>query len=53
MDITDPDALLRLLDLKGRFELRVFETRGTSFPRRLTSSAIVAERESPTSAAPT
>lgn len=31
MDVTDPDALLRLLDLEGRFELRVFETRGTSF----------------------
>ena len=31
MDVTDPDALLRLLDLEGRFELRVFEARGTSF----------------------
>jgi superfamily II DNA or RNA helicase/diadenosine tetraphosphate (Ap4A) HIT family hydrolase len=31
LDVTDPDALLRLLDLKGRIELRVFETKGTSF----------------------
>lgn len=31
MDVTDPDALLRLLDLEGRFKLRVFETRATSF----------------------
>ena len=31
MDVTEPDALLRLLDLEGRFELRVFEARGTSF----------------------
>lgn len=31
MDVTDPDALLRLLDLEGRFELRAFEARGTSF----------------------
>lgn len=31
MDVTDPDALLRLLDLEGWFELRVFETHETSF----------------------
>jgi superfamily II DNA or RNA helicase/HKD family nuclease len=31
MDITDPDALLRLLDLEGQIELRVFETKETSF----------------------
>jgi superfamily II DNA or RNA helicase/diadenosine tetraphosphate (Ap4A) HIT family hydrolase len=31
LDVTDPDALLRLLDLEGRIELRVFEARGTSF----------------------
>jgi superfamily II DNA or RNA helicase/diadenosine tetraphosphate (Ap4A) HIT family hydrolase len=31
MDVTDPNALLRLLDLEGRFELRVFETREMSF----------------------
>lgn len=31
MDVTDPDALLRLLDLDGRFELRVFKARSTSF----------------------
>lgn len=35
-DITDPDALLRLLDLRelelpGQLELRVFETRGAAF----------------------
>jgi superfamily II DNA or RNA helicase/diadenosine tetraphosphate (Ap4A) HIT family hydrolase len=31
LDVTDPDALLRLLDLEGQIELRVFETKGTSF----------------------
>ena len=31
LDVTDPDALLRFLDLEGRFELRVFEARKTSF----------------------
>lgn len=31
MDVTDPDALLRLLDLVGNFELRVFEARETGF----------------------
>jgi superfamily II DNA or RNA helicase/HKD family nuclease/diadenosine tetraphosphate (Ap4A) HIT family hydrolase len=31
MDVTDPDALLRLLDLEGQIELRVFETTQTSF----------------------
>jgi len=31
LDVTDPDALLRLLDLRGNFQLRVYETEGTSF----------------------
>ncbi len=31
LDITDPQALLRLLDLDGDSEVRVFETRNTSF----------------------
>jgi superfamily II DNA or RNA helicase/diadenosine tetraphosphate (Ap4A) HIT family hydrolase len=31
MDVTDPDALIRLLDLEGRIYLRVFESRRTSF----------------------
>ncbi len=31
LDITDPQALLGLLDLDGNAELRVFETRGISF----------------------
>lgn len=31
LDITDPQALLELLDLQGRIELRVFQTRGVSF----------------------
>ena len=31
MDVTDPDALLGLLDLEGRIELRVFESKETSF----------------------
>ena len=31
LDITDPQALLELLDLEGNLELRVFQTRGVSF----------------------
>jgi len=31
LDATDPDALLRLLDLRGDVACRVFETRGQSF----------------------
>ncbi len=31
LDVTDPDALARLLDLSGEVDLRVFETHGTSF----------------------
>lgn len=31
LDITDPQALLGLLDIDGPFELRVFETSGVSF----------------------
>jgi HKD family nuclease/diadenosine tetraphosphate (Ap4A) HIT family hydrolase len=31
LGITDPDALLRLLDLTGNTQLRVFESAGTSF----------------------
>ena len=31
LDITDPQALLELLDLEGDVELRVFQTRGVSF----------------------
>jgi superfamily II DNA or RNA helicase/HKD family nuclease/diadenosine tetraphosphate (Ap4A) HIT family hydrolase len=31
LDITDPQALLELLDLDGRIDLRVFETRAISF----------------------
>jgi superfamily II DNA or RNA helicase/diadenosine tetraphosphate (Ap4A) HIT family hydrolase len=31
LDITDPQALLELLDLEGKIELRVFQTRGVSF----------------------
>lgn len=31
LDITDPQALLCLLDIEGQFDLRVFETRNVSF----------------------
>jgi len=31
LDITDPDALLALLDLGGALDLRIFETRNVSF----------------------
>ena len=31
LGVTEPDALLRLLDLKGNVELRVFESAGKSF----------------------
>lgn len=31
LGVTEPAALLRLLDLQGQFELRIFESGGTSF----------------------
>jgi superfamily II DNA or RNA helicase/diadenosine tetraphosphate (Ap4A) HIT family hydrolase len=34
LDATDPDALLRLLDLRGRVECRVFETRAAAAASR-------------------
>lgn len=31
LDVTDPDALVELLDLNGNIQLRVYEAKGTSF----------------------